>query len=334
MSKSIFKINQIKNMSKYIFICLSDFILIPFTFLAAVWFRLLRKHNIGFFGTISPFSKIIFQKVGVFPIIDNYYEPYFSRTKSKILQRKDRFLPGINFNIEKQLEFLEKFNFNLELEEISNFEKSDQNYSFQNGPFLSGDSEILFNIIRLIYPKKIIEIGCGHSSLMIQHAINFNKKSNKEYNCEHICIDPYESDWVEKLNVKFIKKKVEELDLSYFKSLESGDILFIDSSHIIRPHGDVLFEFLEILPILEIGVIVHIHDIFSPKEYLDKWVNDGVNFWNEQFLLEAFLSCNTKFEVICSVNYLKHNHYEKLLSKCPLLTKEREPGSFWIKRIA
>ena len=71
------------------------------------------------------------------------------------------------------------------------------------------------------------------------------------------------------MNVELIREKVEDMDLDIFKSLNRNDILFIDSSHIIRPQGDVLFEYLEILPVLKEGVIVHIHDIFTPKDYLN-----------------------------------------------------------------
>ena len=78
----------------------------------------------------------------------------------------------------------------------------------------------------------------------------------------------------------------------FFAKDKKNDILFIDSSHIIRPQGDVLFEYLEILPILNPGVVVHIHDIFSPKDYLDNWIINDHLFWNEQYLLEAFLSFN------------------------------------------
>ena len=70
------------------------------------------------------------------------------------------------------------------------------------------------------------------------------------------------------------------------------DILFIGSSHVIRPQGDVLFEYLELLPTLKRGVIVHVHDIFSPRDYPQSWLLDEVRLWNEQYLLEAFLTDN------------------------------------------
>src|SRR4029078_2458503 len=100
------------------------------------------------------------------------------------------------------------------------------------------------------------------------------------------------------------------------------DILFIDSSHIIRPQGDVLFEYLELIPSLKAGVIVHVHDIFSPKDYLKEWVIDEVHFWNEQYLLEAFLTCNSDWKVIGALNYLHHNHYQHLQATCPFLTQD------------
>lgn len=94
--------------------------------------------------------------------------------------------------------------------------------------------------------------------------------------------------WLEEVGVSVVRKKVEEVELSFFSRLQGNDILFIDSSHIICPQGDVLFEYLELLPSLNKGVIVHVHDIFSPKNYLKQWLQDEIWFWNEQYLLEAF----------------------------------------------
>lgn len=123
------------------------------------------------------------------------------------------------------------------------------------------------------------------------------------------------------------------MDVNFFNQLGENDILFIDSSHIIRPQGDVLFEYLQILPILNKGVIVHIHDIFTPKDYLNEWIFNGTLFWNEQYFLESFLCLNNSYSIIGALNYLKNNYYNELAEKCPMLTLDREPGSFWIKKI-
>ncbi|MDR2358391.1 MAG: class I SAM-dependent methyltransferase, partial [Prevotellaceae bacterium] len=125
----------------------------------------------------------------------------------------------------------------------------------------------------------------------------------------------------------------EDVGVDFFRQLEANDILFIDSSHVIRPQGDVLFEYLELLPTLTRGVIVHIHDIFSPRDYLAHWVISEVRLWNEQYLLEAFLSFNSTWKILGALNFLHHNHYDLLKEKCPKLTPDTEPGSFYIVKM-
>ena len=114
--------------------------------------------------------------------------------------------------------------------------------------------------------------------------------------------------------------------------MSKNDILFIDSSHVIRPNGDVLFEYLTLLPTLNPGVIVHIHDIFSPANYPGKWIDGEVKFWNEQYLLEAFLTHNDHWEIIAGLNYLHHKYANKLSSVCPFLENSHQPGSFYIRK--
>jgi hypothetical protein len=165
-------------------------------------------------------------------------------------------------------------------------------------------------------------------------AIKKNQEETPDYKCKHLCVEPYEMPWLEKTGVTVIRQKVEEIDKAMFFELDKDDILFIDSSHIIRPQGDVLFEFLELIPSLKTGVIVHVHDIFSPRDYVKEFVIDKVRFWNEQYLLEAFLTNNRDWNVIGALNYLHHNYYQNLKATCPFLTPDRTPGSFYIQKIA
>ena len=142
-------------------------------------------------------------------------------------------------------------------------------------------------MIRHLKPKRIIEIGSGFSTLVAVEAIQKNKSEG--YPTTLTCIEPFEFSWLEELpDVKVIRERVENIPIDYFSALEAGDILFIDSSHIIRPGNDVLFEYLHILQALQKGVMVHIHDIFSPKHYPRAWMVEQQLFWNEQYLLEAF----------------------------------------------
>jgi hypothetical protein len=132
-----------------------------------------------------------------------------------------------------------------------------------------------------------------------------------------------------------VRERVERAAPALFEGLGQGDILFIDSSHVIRPQGDVVFEYLELLPKLASGVLVHVHDIYTPRDVPDDWIHERVRFWNEQYLLEAFLSFNREFRVVAALNHLKHDHFEALAACCPILGEEphREPGSFWIARV-
>jgi hypothetical protein len=124
------------------------------------------------------------------------------------------------------------------------------------------------------------------------------------------------------------------VDRAVFDSLQEGDLLFIDSSHVIRPQGDVLCEYLELLPRLNPGVIVHIHDIFTPRDYLKEWVVDKVRFWNEQYLLEAFLSGNSSWKIVAALNFLRHDHYSELQRAVPTLDQRSTPTSFYIQKVA
>lgn len=310
-----------------------DNIFSPLTVISLIWLKFIRKEIVGLWHSESKTSLKLFRKIGLFPIKDDFYEPLFNTQSLEKPLNEDRNLPGIDFNESEQLRFLESFNFSNEIMEISKLKKDRFNYTFSEGSFLSGDSEILYSIIRKIKPNKVVEIGCGQSSLMIQHALKRNLVESSKYSFEHICIEPYANDWLENLDATIIREKVENVALDVFKSLKPNDVLFIDSSHIIRPQGDVLFEYLQILPSLNAGVYVHIHDIFTPKDYLKEWLQDGLNFWNEQYLLEAYLSNNNQFEIVLALNFLKHKHYKSLKANCPMLEHNREPGSMWIKKV-
>lgn len=272
-------------------------------------------------------------KIGILPVLDHYYQPLINPKKHLLKSlREDRILPGIDFNENEQLLILSQFNFNFELLEIPVNYQNKNEFFYNNGNYESGDAEYLYNIIRLKKPKRIIEIGSGYSTLMAKNAINKNKIEDSNYSCKQICIEPYEKKWLEEIQLELIRDKVENIDKAIFNQLEENDILFIDSTHIIRPQSDVLFEYLEILPIIKSGVIVHVHDIFTPKDYPNEWIFDEHRLWNEQYLLEAFLIFNTKFKIIGALNYLSHKFNKEFKDKSPIYSQQigREPGAFWM----
>ena len=119
--------------------------------------------------------------------------------------------------------------------------------------------------------------------------------------------------------------------MDFFSQLESGDILFIDSSHTVKIGSDVNYLFLEVLPRLRPGVIVHVHDIFLPFEYRRDWVLEEFRFWTEQYLLQSFLTFNSEFEVLMANYYLYHYHQDQLKAVFPNLSSWIG-GSFWLRR--
>jgi predicted O-methyltransferase YrrM len=226
-----------------------------------------------------------FQEIRSLSYRDHYYEPLFNPAYLRKPLSEDRELPGLDWNVGEQLDLLKQFHFNDELVGLPLTQQGDLEYFYNNDAFKSGDAEFLYNMVRLFKPRRILEIGSGSSTLMAARGIHQNHSDDPSYTCEHVCIEPYEAQWLEKLGVTTIREPVEQLDKSLFRRLEKNDILFIDSSHMIRPQGDVLFEYLEILPILQPGVLIHIHDIFTPKDYLEEWICQEVRFWNEHNLL-------------------------------------------------
>lgn len=298
-------------------------LIIPSAFIL-LFFRKIGGHKLKL-------SKYVLKRVGVFPISTNYYEPQFNFDNLKKKLSDKRKLSGIEFNIQNQLTLLEKFNFNQEIEELD-LENGTKNFRFNinNSFFGAGDAEIYYQMIRYFKPQKIIEVGSGHSSLIAKEAI-FNNLKLDGIDTKLFCIEPYENQWLEKNNINVIRQKFENVDEKNFTDLSKNDILFIDSSHIIRPEGDVLKIFLEVLPKLNSEVIVHIHDIFSPRNYPEKWLKTENRFYNEQYILEAILTNTNRYEVICSLNLLKNDYFENLKNTCKHITNISEPSSFYLK---
>jgi hypothetical protein len=275
-------------------------------------------------------------RVGVFPVRDHYYEPLFNPGRLKRDLRIDRPLPAIDLRLADALSLLRQFRYAAEMRALiagsSGTVGGDPAYAPGNGHFESGDADMWYAMIRHFRPRRIIEIGSGYSTLIARAAIRANQADDSAYACDHVCIEPFENRWLEACGVTVRRAMVEDLPVEFFGQLGDGDILFIDSSHMIRPQGDVVFEYLELLPTLRPGVIVHIHDIFTPRDYLPSWVVTEKRFWNEQYLLEAFLSFNSAFEVLLPVNHVHHQAYDRLAATCADLGAAREPGSFYIRR--
>jgi len=300
--------------------------------------KLVRIRNFGFW-----FLKIMFpiwQKIGIHITPNYFYSPIpDTRTLKDELWKKKSELVGIDINEENQIKLLYQFSSKFKLEyESFPIDKASMPYQYyiNNGEIESVDGEILYCMIRLFKPKKIFEIGSGNSTYLSAQAILKNQEDNG-HECNLIVFDPYPSDVIKTgfpgLS-KLVSIKTQEVPVSKFSELKDNDILFIDSSHVLKIGSDVQYEILEILPRLRKGVIVHFHDIFLPAEYPKKWVLKAYRFWNEQYLLQAFLSFNNSFKVLWAGSYMHIKHPDKLeASFSSYKREERWPGGFWIRKI-
>lgn len=305
----------------------ADAVAAPFVYPAAWFLGRVRKHGVE----RLPRCRSALLRAGVFPIRDHYYEPRFDLRDLHTPLAADRSLPGIDWNVEGQLALLDSLTFAEELVGISGA-PGGRDFRFGNLSFEAGDAEVWYQMIRRTKPGRIVEIGGGHSTLLALRAIRQNREDDPEYECAHVCIEPYEVPWLEAAGVSVVRRRAEDAGPALFAELGRGDILFIDSSHVVRPQGDVLFEYLEVLPGLAPGVIVHVHDVFSPRDYPESWLVDMVRLWNEQYLLEAFLTHNREWTVLAALNFLQHHHHERLKRVAPYLTPDHEPGSFYLER--
>jgi hypothetical protein len=291
----------------------------------------------GFFFTKGFY---FFERFGFHVLPVHYYSPI---PDTRILRRKpelwSRELPldALDLNINEQKNLLETI-YRLFHEEYMAFSSERTNdptqYHLNNGSFGFVSGQMHYGIIRHFKPKKVIEIGSGYSTLASLVALRKNAEEGYQY--EFITIDPYPPSVIKNdtLGIKqLIPKKVEDIDIEFFDRLSENDILFIDSSHTVKIGGDVNFLILEVLPRLKKGVIVHIHDIQFPYEYFESYALENHLFWQEQYLVQAFLAYNNAFKILWCASYMHYKYPELLTKYFSPYPRNRVPTSLYIQKI-
>ena len=265
-------------------------------------------------------------------IPDFFYTSVFAPDKLTAAVWDGSFFDCVPMTQERGLEFLRKhLRF---LDELKNFpldkpENDPTKYYWANPQFSHVDAATYYSLIRSLKPKLVIEIGAGFSTMLATAAIDKNAVG------EMLCIDPYPPAFLERLmpHPEIRREMVQNTPISVFESLEAGDILFIDGSHIVKTGSDVNHVFLRILPHIPEGVYVQIHDIALPFEYPKSW-SDQMLYWNEQYLLAALLSNSTKWEPLLSVYFHQKADMNPLWAFIPSLPGIFPGGgSFWMRSL-
>ena len=208
-------------------------------------------------------------------------------------------LPGIQVFTSEQRRLAELLPASITAFDWTDHRSEGRRYYTEQNFFRYSDGLVLYHMLLNFRPKRIIEVGSGHSSSLMMDI------NEREFGGEIALtfIEPNPQRLYQQLDghlkdsVSVIETFVQNADMDQWGKLKSNDILFIDSSHVAKVGGDVNHLFLEILPTLAPGVIVHIHDVFWPFDYPASWIERGWA-WNEAYLLRAFLAFNSKFEIL------------------------------------
>jgi predicted O-methyltransferase YrrM len=277
---------------------------------------------------------LFWQTLGIHAVPVHFYYPIpDTRTLGESTWNKRFRLTGLNWCENEQLALLQIFaGYRAEYGRFP-IEKADDGFFVNNGRFEAVDAEVLYCMIRHFKPRRICEIGSGYSTQVAAMAVAANRAEGAPQ-CRIEAIEPYPGRDLLKLSgVELRRVAIEELPLEEFDKLEAGDILFIDSSHTIRTGGDVVREYLEILPRLKPGVLVHCHDVFLPAEYPRRFIMEAGVFCDEQYLLHAFMLFNNAFEILWSSHYMHLAHPEALRDTFDsYLRCSTPPASIWIRR--
>lgn len=243
-----------------------------------------------------------------------------------------RYASGLKFEPERCLEFLRTTcgPFKSEYALFPQSENGDhQEFHLDNEYFRSGDAELLYSVIRKFKPGHIVEVGSGYSTRLMAKAVREGNLPTRITS-----IDPAPRIPITDCVTEHIKSRVEELDSRELAaSLGEGDLLFIDSSHLVMSGGDVPYLFLEVLPRLSQGIWIQIHDIHLPFEYPEEWITAGWG-WNEQYFVHAFLFNNDAFEIIWPARYMFEYFREEVLQILPDSPDMVPPSSLWLRKAA
>jgi predicted O-methyltransferase YrrM len=240
-------------------------------------------------------------------------------------------IPGIDLQIKDQLELVHSLQQYYADLPFSNEKQEGLRYNYSNDYFCHTDGIMLYSMMRHFKPERIIEIGSGYSSALMLDTNELFFDSAIELTF----IEPYPERLFSLLKNSDTKKAtiiedtLQSVSPETFEQLRPGDILFVDSTHVVKTGSDVNRILFQILPVLKSGVFIHFHDIHYPFEYPKNWVLEGRN-WNETYFLKAFLMYNAQFEIRLFNTYL-HALHSDIFNAMPVCY-HNQGSSIWLQK--
>jgi hypothetical protein len=284
--------------------------------------RVARFYRPGFHETSEHVYRAA-ERTGVYPLIDHYHEPPVRNVPAPPRRRKLH----VDLASDRQLELLATLRYGDELSAISRAATTPTAPYYDNPAFAAPDAQAYHSLIRRFRPARVVEVGSGQSTRFAANALTLSGGG------ELVAIEPYEAPELDLLGATVVRERVEEVGGELFETLGENDMLFIDSSHVVRPGGDVTFLLLEVVPALRPGVLVHVHDVFTPADYPAEWQRRRW-LWSEQYVVEALLTGNAYLEVLLAIPYLLAAHPHELAAAFPVPAAPQPaptPSSLWLR---
>jgi hypothetical protein len=242
-------------------------------------------------------------------------------------------MPGLAWDLPAQLAYVEQELGPLmaELGATSEPPGTAEGYFYRNEFFNALDADVLYATVRRLRPPRVVEVGSGFSTLVIAAAAERNRAEGSPL--RHQVYDPFPSSVLgpvrDRLELAAIP--AEAIEVEHFADLRAGELLFIDTTHTVRPAGDVVHLLLGALPRVGPDVTVHIHDFFRPFEYPRVLMEHYGSYWQEHHLLQALLVGNAGLEILCANHALARLHRERMRALVPGLDPDMHPSSLWLR---
>ena len=204
-------------------------------------------------------------------------------------------------------------------------------YVAGNAMFGAADAAVYRAMLAHLRPARVIEVGSGYSTAL---ALDEAERNAELSGLEITCIEPFPERLLrlvsepDRRRLTVLRQPVQSVDRLTYEQLGPQDVLFVDSTHVVKAGSDVIWLFLHVLPRLAAGVVVHVHDVFWPFEYPAHWLRQRRD-WTEAYLLHAFLAGNASWEILFFSSWLWRCRPDLV----PPPLADEKPGSIWLRKV-
>jgi hypothetical protein len=274
-------------------------------------------------------------KAGLDVLLRTFYSPvpHLDELPPGVFDRVSE-LPGLRWDLDAQVGFVRETvsrranEFHPPLTSPS----GSSQYAIENPSYSLLDATVHYGMIRALRPRRVVELGSGHSTLVTAQAGRLNEAEGCPLTLE--VHDPFPNVVTPDLpGLRALHRTpAQDIPMKVFETLGNGDVLFVDTTHTVKIGSEVNYVLLEVMPRLRPGVVVHLHDVYLPFEYPRSWMEDFALYWNEQYLLHAFLAHNESWDVLVAVQALKRLRPAELGESLPPAVVKQDGAGFWMRR--